>query len=53
VFDPLARLVSDPDVFAGNFPLRLAGALHGFVSENPDCALAKPHPPAQWDQDLI
>lgn len=53
VFDPLARLVNDPDVFAGNFPLRLAGALHGFVLENPDCALAKAYPPAQWDQDLI
>ena len=45
VFDPLARLVNDPDVFAGNFPLRLAGALHGFVLENPDCALAKAYPP--------
>jgi len=45
VFDPLARLVNDPDVFAGNFPPRLAGALHGFVLENPDCALAKAYPP--------
>ena len=45
VFDPLARLVNDPDVFAGNFPPRLAGALRGFVLENPDCALAKAYPP--------
>ncbi len=53
VFDPLAQLVHDPDIFAGNFPLRLAGALHGFVLKNPDCALAKAYPPAQWDQDRI